>query len=91
MGSRTVRLTAEQEAFVNGEIASGDYSSADEVVADSLSLLRREREMATAKTEILRQEIETGFDDWRNGRLTDASALDILRSILEEGEECGPG
>ena len=43
MATMNVSLSDEFAAFVEGEIASGEYASASEVVRDGLRLLRREK------------------------------------------------
>ena len=77
MPTMNVSLTNELAAFVEGEVASGEYSTASEVVRDALRLLRREREAHEEKIAILRREIQIGLDDIEAGRISTRSVQDI--------------
>ena len=82
MPTMNVSLPNELAAFVEGEIASGGYSTASEVVRDALRLLRREREQYEQKMAILRREIQIGLDDIDAGRISTRSVEDIARDVL---------
>lgn len=77
MPTMNVSLPAELAAFVEGEVASGGYSTASEVVRDALRLLRREREQYEQKMAVLRREIQIGMDDIEAGRISDRTVEDI--------------
>jgi antitoxin ParD1/3/4 len=63
-GSMTITITDELEEFINKQVKSGAYKSADEVIIASLRLLKvREKGM-----EALRREIMCGVEDIQQGR-----------------------
>jgi antitoxin ParD1/3/4 len=76
-----VSLSDELAGFVNAEVASGDYSTASEVVRDALRLLRREKAAYEEKLAILRREIALGLDDARAGRISNRSATGIAADL----------
>lgn len=77
MPTMNVSLPRELAAFVEDEVASGDYSTASEVVRDALRLLQREREQYEQKMAVLRREIQIGMDDIEAGRVSDRTVEDI--------------
>ena len=77
MPTMNVSLPSELAAFVEGEVASGQYGTASEVVREALRLLRRSREEYEQKMAILRREIQIGLDDIDAGRISDRTVEDI--------------
>jgi antitoxin ParD1/3/4 len=77
----------ELEAFVNEKVQSGVYQSAEEMVVESLRLLKEREE----KTEALRKEILRGVEDIKQGRFTtyttDEELDELAESIMREGKE----
>ena len=57
-----VSLTPELEAFVHDKVASGRYTSASEVVRESLRLLEDEDRSKERRLEALKMEISKGLD-----------------------------
>jgi antitoxin ParD1/3/4 len=84
-----VSLTADIVDFVEGELATGDYASASEVVREALRLLRRDKAIAQEKLVILRREITSALDQVEDGRLSDRTIMDIAAAV--EREEAGEG
>ena len=82
MSTMNVSLPRELAAFVEDEVASGDYSTASEVVRDALRLLRREREQYEQKMAVLRRVLQIGMDDIEAGRISTRSVEDIARDVL---------
>ncbi|MBI2239718.1 MAG: type II toxin-antitoxin system ParD family antitoxin [Magnetospirillum gryphiswaldense] len=82
MPTMNVSLPAEMAAFVEAELASGDYASASEVVRDALRLLRRERAAEQERIAILRREIQLGIDDADAGRLSVISIAEIAEDVI---------
>jgi putative addiction module CopG family antidote len=67
----TVTLPAVFESFVSQKVASGCYGSAEEVVADSLDLLKHQERWKRAAS----AKIEEGLRDLEAGRtLTEAES-----------------
>ena len=88
MPTMNVSLTAELAAFVEGEVASGEYGTASEVVRDALRLLPRERGANQATIALLRREIQIGLDDIEAGRISTRSVQDIavaMRAAARKG------
>lgn len=56
---RTISLSAEQGAFIDALVASGDYATASEVVRDGLRALQ---ERKTAIERWLREEVAPTYD-----------------------------
>jgi antitoxin ParD1/3/4 len=84
MATMNVSLPAELAEFVEREVASGDYSTASEVVRDGLRILRRERALHEERLAVLKREIQLGMDDIEAGRISDLSVLDILAEVQKE-------
>jgi antitoxin ParD1/3/4 len=82
-----VSLTTDIADFVEGELATGDYASASEVVRDALRMLRRDRAIEQEKLVILRREITSALDQVDGGRLSDRTIMDIAAAV--EREEAG--
>lgn len=76
----TVTLPASLESFVSQKIASGLYDNADEVVVESLGLMRQQerwKAMVSAK-------IDEGLRDLEEGRvLTDAQSRSEMTAFKE--------
>ena len=85
MATMNVSLSKEFADFISRAVASGEYSTASEVVRDALRLLRREKAAEEEKLAILRREIEIGLEDMRAGRISTRSVMDILTE--QEGAE----
>jgi putative addiction module CopG family antidote len=83
----TITLTDELEELINAKIKSGAYKSADEVVMESLRLLKAKEE----GLEALRQEIMRGVEDIQQGRFTihttDADLEAFSDEIIRQGQE----
>jgi antitoxin ParD1/3/4 len=86
MATMNVSLSDEFVAFVEGEIASGEYASASEVVRDGLRLLRREKAAHEEKIRILRREVGIGVDQARSGRLTKQTVAEIAAELDMDDE-----
>ena len=84
MPTMNVSLPQALAEFVEREVASGNYSTASEVVRDGLRMLREERAVYEEKLALLRREIQNGLDDVQAGRFSDRSVMDILADIEAE-------
>jgi antitoxin ParD1/3/4 len=89
MPTMNVNVPTELAAFVEREVASGDYGTASEVVRDGLRLLRRDRAAREERIAILRREVEIGVTQARAGQLSRRSAADIL-AAAEQAEATDP-
>ncbi|MCP9495540.1 MAG: type II toxin-antitoxin system ParD family antitoxin [Pyrinomonadaceae bacterium MAG19_C2-C3] len=83
----TITLTNELEELINAKVRDGEYKSADEVVMESLRLLKAKEE----GIEVLRREIMRGVEDIRQGRFTsctsDAELEAFSDEIIRQGQE----
>ena len=84
MPTMNVSLSAEFVKFVEGEIASGEYGTASEVMRDALRLLKREKALREEKLAILRREVGIGLQQAREGRLSTRSISEIAASLRDE-------
>ena len=86
MPTMNVSLTQALQEFVEKEVASGNYSTASEVVRDGLRMLREERAVYEQKLANLRREIQVGIDDLEAGRVDNRPIEEIMADILAEVE-----
>ncbi len=83
----TVTLTADQERFVAEQLKSGHYHSADDVVAQSLGMLRAQEEFIRSNVSELREKIASGMGQIRRGEVVDGrKAIQNLREKLHRRE-----
>lgn len=75
-----ITITPEIEELVNEQVKSGEYSSPSEVLLESLRLLKARRE-DIAK---LKQAIQRGVDDMREGRFTTYHTAEELSHLADE-------
>jgi antitoxin ParD1/3/4 len=86
MPTMNVSLPNNLTEFVESELATGDYSSASEVVRDALRLLKREKALEQERLEILRREVLIGLDDLANGRLSSLTIEQIAAEVAKDGD-----
>lgn len=83
----TITLTDELEELINAKVRSGAYQSADEVVMESLRLLKAKEE----GMDVLRREIMRGVEDIEQGRFTayttDAELEAFSDEIIRQGQD----
>jgi len=83
----TITVTDELQELINEKVKSGAYKSADEVVTESLRLLKAKEE----GVEALRREIMHGVEDIEQGRFaaytTDAEIEAFSDEIIQQGRE----
>lgn len=83
MPTMNVSLSAEMVAFVEDEVATGEYGTASEVVRDGLRRLIHEKATREEKAVILRREVGRGLEQARAGRLSRRSVADIGAAVRE--------
>ncbi len=76
-----VSLTPQLEKFVAQKVKSGMYSSASEVVRESLRLLNQQSIGEKEQLASLKKDIQRGLDDIKAGRV---APLD-MKAIMAEG------
>ncbi|UKO99876.1 type II toxin-antitoxin system ParD family antitoxin [Nostoc sp. UHCC 0870] len=83
-----IQITPELEQFIQAQLASGRFASADDVVNEAFKLLQ-EREQQIKK---LREEISLGTEQIAAGQVTDGEVVfarlqEKIRQITEESKE----
>jgi len=88
MPTRNIRLTDEQDAFVERLVKSGEYQNASEAVRDGLRALQRRRREDALKLKALRRAAREGIAALERGEFkTFDSAKDLkdyLRSLSDK-------
>ena len=74
------------EAFIEGLIESGRYSTASEVMRDGLRLIEEREERRAAKLEALRAEIQKGID---SGPAEEVDIAEMIKSVKARGRQRG--
>jgi antitoxin ParD1/3/4 len=69
-----ISLTPELEKFVQNKVTSGMYTSASEVIRESLRLLHTHDDLQSQKIEQLNQAIELGMQQLTEGKKISAEA-----------------
>ncbi|HEY8137106.1 MAG TPA: type II toxin-antitoxin system ParD family antitoxin [Methylocystis sp.] len=87
MPTMNVSLTPEMAEFVAGELATGDYASASELVRDALRILRRDRDIEREKAGILRREIDLAVAQAERGEFSSRGVMDIAADVLQEDDD----
>jgi len=83
----TVTLTPELEQFVAEQLKTGHYRSAEDVIAQSLGMLRAQEEFIETNAAELREKIAVGLDQIRKGHVVDGrKAMQSLREKLQRRE-----
>lgn len=73
MPTRNINLTDHYDGFVAGELDTGHYNNASEVIRAGLHLLEKQKQEDEAKLEALRREALVGLEAYERG---DYTALD---------------
>lgn len=82
-----VRLTPQQEEFVNKQVEEGRYLSASEVIREGLRLLADEEKW---KAEV-RRKVSVGLEQVRAGQVVDGEAAvnEVLESLRKPKSPSG--
>ncbi|MCF6285915.1 MAG: type II toxin-antitoxin system ParD family antitoxin [Candidatus Hydrogenedentes bacterium] len=67
MPTQNVNLTETQAEFIRQCVDSGAYNNASELVREALRLLNAQKDEQQAKLELLRAEIQKGYDAHERG------------------------
>jgi antitoxin ParD1/3/4 len=67
MPTRNINLTAEQDAFVEKVVESGDYQNASEAIRDALRVLQRVRREDALKLKLLRIQVKAATEALERG------------------------
>jgi antitoxin ParD1/3/4 len=83
MPTRNINLTAEQDAFVEYVVSSGEYQNASEAIRDALRVLQQRRKEDALKLKALRRQIKAGVDAVDRGdfvEFDEAALEDFIKS-----------
>jgi antitoxin ParD1/3/4 len=84
-----VTLSAELQQFVEQKLRTGSFSSATDVVAGALQLMKLEDEISGLDPARLRAEIEVGLEQSRHGLSTPLDMNQIKQKIQERTRPLG--
>jgi antitoxin ParD1/3/4 len=79
MPTRNISLTAEQDAFIEKAVKSGEYQNASEAVRDALRVLRQRQREDALKLKALRAQIKAGVEALDRGEYTEVANADLER------------
>jgi len=79
-----IHIAHSNQAFIQQQISSGTYSSAQEVVAEALRFMEIESSVQAAKLEKLRQDIALGLVG--GAKLWEAEEVKLLARKVKFGE-----
>jgi antitoxin ParD1/3/4 len=83
ISAMTVTITAEQEQFIAEQLKSDHYRSVDDVVAQSLGMMRTQEEFIRSNVVELREKIAVGIEQVKRGEVVDGrTAIRNLRGKL---------
>ena len=83
----TVTLTTEQEQFIAEQLKDGHYRSANDVIEQSLGMLRVQEEFIRANISELNEKIAVGMEQVKRGEGVDGrKAIQNLREKLQRRE-----
>lgn len=84
MPTRNVNLTDHFDAFINAEVASGQYANASEVVRAGLRLLEQQKQEDEEKLARLRELVEVGFAELDRGEAFSLNGHEEIAAFLDE-------
>jgi antitoxin ParD1/3/4 len=88
MPTRNIKLTGHLDRFIEGEVGSGRYESASELVRESLRMMERRKLEDRAKLKWLRAAVKESLDQIDRGEGLEFHSIDDLdRHIDRIGNE----
>jgi antitoxin ParD1/3/4 len=81
MPTRNISLTAEQDAFIEKAVKSGEYQNASEAVRDALRVLRQRQREDALKLKALRAQIKAGIEALDRGEFTEIADTGLDRYL----------
>ncbi|UTW50478.1 type II toxin-antitoxin system ParD family antitoxin [bacterium SCSIO 12827] len=81
MVKKSITVTDQQEAWIQGQLASGNYATDSELIREAI------REKQTRADEIAR--IRAALIEAESGGMSDKSPADIRRAVLADLKEDG--
>ena len=84
---RSVSLTPELAAWVDEQVATGDYGSASELFREALRDLKKQRDQDQAALAEIRQRLESSLDAIARGEGVTGSPRDIMNAIRDRAKQ----
>jgi len=81
MPTRSISLTAEQDAFVESVVKAGEYLNASEAIRDAIRVLQQRRREDALKLKALRTLITEGADALQRGDFSEIDDVDLERYL----------
>ena len=81
MATQTLHLTDEQAEVIRQMVANGGYDDASQVVDEALRLLQAQQDEQYAELDLLRAELQRGFDDLEAGRYIDLNSREDIDAL----------
>ena len=80
-----ITITTELENLINEEMQTGNYFSANDVLRESLLLLKAQKIPKEIRRENLRREIQKGIDAMSAGEYTSYNSADeMIEDVIKE-------
>ena len=80
-----ISLTPELEQFINAKVSSGMYTSASEVIRESLRLLHTYEDLQSQRIKQLNQAIEVGLEQLNTGnKISAKDSYDKLKKKINK-------
>lgn len=86
MPTRHIKLTAEQDAFVEEMVQSGKYRDASEAVRDAVQTLQQRLHVDELKIAILRMHLQIGIDALDRGDVIELNDAELDAALDELGQ-----
>jgi antitoxin ParD1/3/4 len=86
MPTQNISLTAEQDAFVEKIVKSGEYQNASEAIRDALRALQQRRREDALKLKALRTQIKAGVEALEGGEFVEVEETELTehdRRVVE--------
>jgi len=77
MPTRNINLTAEQDAFVEKVVETGEYQNASEAIRDALRVLQQRRREDRLRLKALRAQVKAGTDALERGDFAEVEDADL--------------
>ncbi len=81
MATQTLNLTDEQAEVIRQMVANGSYGDASHVVDEALRLLVARQDDEEAELDVLRAELQRGFDDIEAGRYIELNSREDIEAL----------
>jgi antitoxin ParD1/3/4 len=77
MPTRNINLTAEQDAFVEEMVRTGEYQNASEAMRDAVRALQQRRNRDQLQLDLLRTQLKAGIEALDRGEFIEIADADL--------------